>query len=310
MNVYHYDLVPTASINSELQERIPQELMLEKAEGKIRSLTDVLSRTQALLLVERNNSQKMALHIDFLLEQHKADVKRLDLLLALDGKPARNTNPELSLLRGQVHKLENCLKEQAANLLEERTLLKSEWEKERQTTNKLNRELKSKVLHFQEQVIRSNQNLAQYHNNGIKEFIAGNYLEFEVENEMPEESGERTANLNPKNSHCLQQETKRLKRNCDDLKKEIISYQKKHVSQTTVVRDLKEEMLKTRERHQVQIKTLKEQMEVFRKQTEQLNKRRLNEGAGFRSEISLLRDELQRTQKQLCFLTLRKLELD
>ena len=51
-------------------------------------------------------------------------------------------------------------------------------------------------------------------------------------------------------------------------------------------------------------------MEVFRKQTEQLNKRRLNEGAGFRSEISLLRDELQRTQKQLCFLTLRKLELD
>ena len=90
---------------------------------------------------------------------------------------------------------------------------------------------------------------------------------------MPEESGERTANLNPKNSHCLQQETKRLKvnwlffsifewkydfyywlqRNCDDLKKEIISYQKKHVSQTTVVRDLKEEMLKTRERHQVNI---------------------------------------------------------
>ena len=71
MNVYHYDLVPTASINSELQERIPQELMLEKAEGKIRSLTDVLSRTQALLLVERNNSQKMALHIDFLLVNNK-----------------------------------------------------------------------------------------------------------------------------------------------------------------------------------------------------------------------------------------------
>lgn len=56
-----------SSINCQLKEKLPQELLIEKAEEKIHNLTDVLSRTQALLLVERNNSQKMALHIDFLL---------------------------------------------------------------------------------------------------------------------------------------------------------------------------------------------------------------------------------------------------
>ena len=56
------------------------------------------------------------------------------------------------------------------------------------------------------------------------------------------------------------------------------------------------------------MKAMREQSENLRKETNQLNKRRLNEGAGYRSEISLLRDELQRTQKQLCFLTIRKLD--
>lgn len=65
-------------------------------------------------------------------------------MLALDVKPVRSVNPELSLLRSQVQKLDNSLREQAASLLEERTLLKSEWEKERQGINNLNRELKSK----------------------------------------------------------------------------------------------------------------------------------------------------------------------
>lgn len=64
--------------------------------------------------------------------------------MALDVKPVRSVNPELSLLRSQVQKLDNSLREQAASLLEERTLLKSEWEKERQGINNLNRELKSK----------------------------------------------------------------------------------------------------------------------------------------------------------------------
>ena len=78
-------------------------------------------------------------------EQHKADVKRLDLILALDGKTVRNEGrTELSLLRTHVKKLENVLREQAASLLEERSLLKVEWEKERQSSDKSKREMKSK----------------------------------------------------------------------------------------------------------------------------------------------------------------------
>lgn len=73
-------------------------------------------------------------------------MKRLDLLLALDGKTVHNANSELLLLRSQVNRLENNLKEQASNLLEERTLLKGEWEKERQVFCKLNRELKLKYV--------------------------------------------------------------------------------------------------------------------------------------------------------------------
>ncbi len=53
---------------------------------------------------------------------------------------------------------------------------------------------------------------------------------------------------------------------------------------------------------------MKEQVDKLREQNDQLNKRRQIEGAGFRNEIKILRDQLQRTQRQLCFLTVRKLE--
>ena len=59
---------------------------------------------------------------------------------------------------------------------------------------------------------------------------------------------------------------------------------------------------------QVQTKGMKEQVDKLREQNDQLNKRRQIEGAGFRNEIKILRDQLQRTQRQLCFLTVRKLE--
>lgn len=57
-----------------------------------------------------------------------------------------------------------------------------------------------------------------------------------------------------------------------------------------------------------QTKGFLEHIERLREENKRLNQRRLTEGAGFRSEIKLLRDELQRTQRQLCFLTIRKLE--
>ena len=59
---------------------------------------------------------------------------------------------------------------------------------------------------------------------------------------------------------------------------------------------------------QVQTKGMKEQVDKLREQNDQLNKRRQIEGAGFRNEIKILRDQLQKTQRQLCFLTVRKLE--
>lgn len=59
---------------------------------------------------------------------------------------------------------------------------------------------------------------------------------------------------------------------------------------------------------QVQTKGMREQVDKLREQNDQLNKRRQIEGAGFRNEIKILRDQLQRTQRQLCFLTVRKLE--
>lgn len=59
---------------------------------------------------------------------------------------------------------------------------------------------------------------------------------------------------------------------------------------------------------QTQTKSMKEMMERLKEENNQLNKRRLIEGSGFRNEVKLLKDQLDRTQRQLCFLTLRKCE--
>ena len=58
----------------------------------------------------------------------------------------------------------------------------------------------------------------------------------------------------------------------------------------------------------MQSKAITGQMVKLRQQNADLNKRRLNEGSGFRSEIQILKDQLERTQRQLCYLTVRKLE--
>jgi len=204
------------SLNSQLKERIAQELMVEKAEEKVCSLSDTLGRTQSLLLIERKNSQEMALHIDLLLEQHKADVKRLDLILALDGKTVRNEGrTELSLLRTHVKKLENVLREQAASLLEERSLLKVEWEKERQSSDKSKREMKSKLQILKNQVIQLNQHAAKYHRNSIEHFLRGNYLEVDadIDDDTSHQASGPNNNQFTLKTHCLDQETKKLKVN-------------------------------------------------------------------------------------------------
>lgn len=59
------------------------------------------------------------------------DREKLDLLLALNGKPVPNFFQGEMMLKQQICKLENLIKEQASQLLEERSLMKAEWDKEK-----------------------------------------------------------------------------------------------------------------------------------------------------------------------------------
>lgn len=49
-----------------MEDRYQLEEKLESSEEKLHSVQSVLSHTQALLLIERSNSQQLALHIDLL----------------------------------------------------------------------------------------------------------------------------------------------------------------------------------------------------------------------------------------------------
>lgn len=68
-----------------------------------------------------------------------------------------------------------------------------------------------RVQTLQQQLIQSNQNLAQYHNNGIKEFLLGNYIE--EEDQENQDAYEKYPFHSSKDNHCLNQETKRLRVN-------------------------------------------------------------------------------------------------
>lgn len=54
------------SLKLELEDRGRLESTVEAMEEKLKLANAVLSRTQALLLTERNNCQQLALHIDLL----------------------------------------------------------------------------------------------------------------------------------------------------------------------------------------------------------------------------------------------------
>lgn len=55
----------------------------------------------------------------------------------------------------------------------------------------------------------------------------------------------------------------------------------------------------------MQSKNATEQVARLKQSQADLDKRRQLEGSGFRSEIQLLKAQLERTQRQLCYLTLR-----
>lgn len=79
------------------------------------------------------------------------DREKLDLLLSLNGGPVpQKKGQQDDLLRSKVLAIENVLKEQAAELLEERNLLKCEWDKDRQAGLKRNKQLSERwqTIHF------------------------------------------------------------------------------------------------------------------------------------------------------------------
>lgn len=77
------------------------------------------------------------------------DREKLNLLLSLNGKPVPSHlfQGEL-ILRQQLEKMERLMKEQSSRLLEERSLMKAEWDKERHLNEKLKKELRQRYSYF------------------------------------------------------------------------------------------------------------------------------------------------------------------
>lgn len=295
-----------AALRFQLEERQQLESKIESLEENLRLTNGVLGRTQALLLTERNNCQQMALHIDLLRKQHELDREKLDLLLSLNGKPVPNHFFQGELvLKQHIAKMDKLMKEQASKLLDERSLLKEEWEKERRINEKCKKELKQRIQDLKEKLLLANDYRMQRSQKHIQDFLSGktvddfNYL-FD-HSSTPSARGTRV-------EHCTDQEIKRLRKKVVELEKETESYHKKLTAQNNMVQEIKDESQKRADKFQTQTKSMKEMMERLKEENNQLNKRRLIEGSGFRNEVKLLKDQLDRTQRQLCFLTLRKCE--
>lgn len=73
------------------------------------------------------------------------DREKLDLLLSLDGKPVPSHYFQGELvLKQHMAKMDKLIKEQASKLLEERSLLKEEWEKERRLNEKCKKDMRQR----------------------------------------------------------------------------------------------------------------------------------------------------------------------
>lgn len=73
------------------------------------------------------------------------DREKLNLLLSLNGKPVPNHYFQGELiLKQQMEKMDKLMKEQSSKLLEERSLMKAEWDRERHLNEKLKKELRQR----------------------------------------------------------------------------------------------------------------------------------------------------------------------
>ena len=74
------------------------------------------------------------------------DREKLDLLLTLNGKPVPNLFQGEIILKQQISKVERLMKEQASQLLEERSLMKAEWDKEKRLNENTYKTIKQRYI--------------------------------------------------------------------------------------------------------------------------------------------------------------------
>lgn len=72
------------------------------------------------------------------------DREKLDLMLSLNGRPIPNLFQGEAMLRQQIFKLDRLMKEQEARLLEERSVMKNEWDSDRRSSEKTMKSLRTK----------------------------------------------------------------------------------------------------------------------------------------------------------------------
>ncbi len=242
-------------MNTQNQEKIVLEAELETAEIKIKKLTDCLSKTQALLIAERKQSQQMALHIDMLQQQHELDKEKLDQLLSLDGRAhsGLHSNRSETMLQHQVQRLEKLMREQASTLLEERSVMKNEWDRERQINDRVIRQLREKVNKLQEELFRINRQSILVGRRSLEDFISGKTdLDADVYYELLDNNNINIPEtLKEKSGHCDQQEMKKYKKFIAELQNELEANKKKNASQAMQIRELTDQLKTTENKFQV-----------------------------------------------------------
>ncbi len=72
------------------------------------------------------------------------DREKLDLMLSLNGRPTPNLFQGELVLRQQIYKMDCLMKEQGSSLLEERSLLKAEWDRDRRCSENMLKSLRLK----------------------------------------------------------------------------------------------------------------------------------------------------------------------
>ena len=88
---------------------------------------------------------------------------------------------------------------------------------------------------LEEDLLKTNQRCAQLNKQNLQDLIDGGNVDEVIF------ASENTENETEKLNHCSLQEMKKLKKKVDGLQEELNGYQKKNVSQLTVIKQLNEQ---------------------------------------------------------------------